>query len=369
MPGQLMILKILPRYILKEFLGVLLASAMVFTFVLIMEKLFDLMAMALSRGVGLMALGELLGLFIVPLLSLTIPMASLMAGLLTYGRLSEQGEVMALRASGFSFPSFIWPPLVFGLLVSVALLPLNHRLSPKIQCRFRDRFETLAKRNPTARLEARTFFEIDDYRIFLEGVSKNKRDLQGISVYKESGQTFTHIYARTGTAATTPQGDFVLRLNDGTIHQPDSRDPQKHALSDFQAYTLTIPLAGQSTEMRSFKLREMQTSELKAHLKNSLSQGGPKPEAYKTEVAKRWALAFAPVAVLVVGIPLGITLERGRAVGYGMSLLIILIYYLLLLAGITFSGNGRIPPVLGLWLPNFCMAATGIFFLRRLLRK
>ena len=107
-------LRILPRYCLRLFAPVFLLCLSVFTGVLLMNNFLRLFNMALLKGISLF---WILGCFLRLLpyfLSLALPMAFLVATMVTLGQLSEQGEVMALRASGFSFLDLTWPFLAMA---------------------------------------------------------------------------------------------------------------------------------------------------------------------------------------------------------------------------------------------------------------
>ena len=68
-------MKILSRYILKEYLSNLLLGLLIFTFVLLLDHLFELMDLLVNKGAGLFLTAELLLLLLPSSLSLTLPMA------------------------------------------------------------------------------------------------------------------------------------------------------------------------------------------------------------------------------------------------------------------------------------------------------
>src|SRR5260370_23523179 len=93
------------------------------------EYLFKLTAM-LAQGARLLDVIELLALHMVPLAILTFPMATLLATLLSFGRLSGDMEVVAMVAGGISFVRIAVPAFVMGLLVSMFGLFANEVLVP-----------------------------------------------------------------------------------------------------------------------------------------------------------------------------------------------------------------------------------------------
>src|SRR5258708_15512939 len=103
-------------------------------------------------------------------LSLALPMAFLVALLLTLGQLSESGEIMALRSSGFSFAEILWPYFAMAVLFSAALFYINHKASPEGFHSFRNRYESAVAQVSRLDLEPGTFTEIGEWKLFARGV-------------------------------------------------------------------------------------------------------------------------------------------------------------------------------------------------------
>lgn len=365
-----MLPRTIPRYVLKEFLSTSLGGMTVFTFVLLLERLFDVVSLLFSKGVSLFQFGSLLLFLIVPLFSLTVPMAFLLGALLAYGRFSEHGEVTALRASGWSFPSFLWPPLAVGILTASLMLPMNHSVIPRMQSSFRDLYEKVVQTKLLSALEPKTFLDVAPYRLYMQSVNKKTGALKGVIVYKQNRSGLpTQIQANTGTLKVSKKGEISLRLQKGTIQQQDPQNPRKLSYVRFKTYLVSLPMAG-SDKVRTRSLRELPSAELRNRLKDYAAGNYFARETMKTELAKRTSLAFAPLAVLLIGLPLAITLERGgRGIGFGVSLLIIVLYYLLLVLGVTLSDKGQWNPALALWIPNLAVSGMGAWLFRRLLLK
>src|SRR5438552_4882133 len=123
-------MKILDRYIARELIGPFAFGVAAFTLIFISgEYLFKLTSMVAS-GAPLLDVAELMALRMVPLAVITFPMATLLATLLSFGRLSGDMEVVALMASGVSFFRIAVPAFMMGFLVSVGGLYANEQLVP-----------------------------------------------------------------------------------------------------------------------------------------------------------------------------------------------------------------------------------------------
>ncbi|MFA6613495.1 MAG: LptF/LptG family permease, partial [Endomicrobiia bacterium] len=96
-------IKILHRYIVKEFVSSFIFGLTVFSAILLLDQIFQLIDLFLSKGVGFFLIFQLFILIIPNILSLTIPMAILFGVLLSYGRLCEDNEITVMKATGINY--------------------------------------------------------------------------------------------------------------------------------------------------------------------------------------------------------------------------------------------------------------------------
>jgi len=77
---------------------------------------------------------------------------------------------------------------------------------------------------------------------------------------------------------------------------------------------------------------------------------------FETEAQKRYSLAFSALFFLLFGAPVGILLRRGGVgIGFIVGLVFFALFYVLLLAGQNLADAGRLPPFVGMWLPNLVL--------------
>ncbi len=112
---------------------------LIFTFVLLLDRLFELVDLLINKGAGFSLILRLLGLLLPTSLSLTLPMSNLLAALLTFGHLSETNEITAARASGVATWDFAWTPLAAAALSVLFLVPFNTQWDPHANSLFRYR--------------------------------------------------------------------------------------------------------------------------------------------------------------------------------------------------------------------------------------
>jgi len=162
----------------------------------------------------------------------------------------------------------------------------------------------------------------------------------------------------------------LLKLFDGSADEPDTKDPSKFYKLEFVHYSMNLALGqGKDPENLAKKPKYMTLAQLEAeHMKLDAQQIDATP--LKIETHRRTAMAFSPLAFILIGLPLGITTRRAqRSIGLGLSVLVFLGYYLFLVLGQGLAQKGIVTPGLALWLGNISLACTGIVLLWRSSRR
>lgn len=360
--------RIITRYILLEYIQPLILGIVIFTFVLLLDKIFDMVDLLFNKGVGIFSILKLLCYIFPNILSLTIPMGFLLGSLLTYGRLSEDGEITAFRASGQHLMRIIWPPMAGAVLVSCGLMYLNCVVSPNSHNAFRTLYREVLRKNPLFQLEEKTFLKVQNMRLYVNAIDKDTGALSGVHIYRiEKEAPPTRIHARSGIAATNGN-TITFNLKNGTIQQLDKRDPSRTTITSFTTYDVRIPIDNEMINMRK-NIRSMTTSEISSEIKAYRAKN-IQTHFLQTEYHLRLAIAFAPLAFGLIGSILGIKLQHGgKSIGFGLSLLIIFIYYLLLIGGIAVAEKGYFIIWLDLWMSNVIIGLVCVLLLFNLLKK
>lgn len=351
-------MKILRSYLLKELLQPTGMAFVLFTFVMLVGNLIRLTDLLINKGVSLMALLTLFGLMVPEMLIYTVPMAVLTGTLLAFGKLSADREITAMKASGIGFFSIALPILAVGSLFSLALVPINHLVVPWSHYARRLVLPEILIRNPAAFLEAGTFIkEFDPYILFIYQVEGNK--LSKVRIYEpKEGRPTRTIIAERGEFISLPQERRVLlKLYDGTADEPDPQDPSKFHKLEFKTYTTHLPIGrGQDPSQIGRKPKDMTLDQLRIETVK-LSQKGIDSTPLQVEYHRRTAMAFSPLAFILLGLPLGITTRRGqRSIGFALSILIFAGYYLFLILGQTMAQKGILNAAPAMWMAN------GLFF-------
>jgi len=88
------------------------------------------------------------------------------------------------------------------------------------------------------------------------------------------------------------------------------------------------------------------------------------------EIHKRFALPFSCLIFGLLGMSLGVYLRRGgRASGFMLSLIIVVLYFLLMHLAEEVCKGGNMPPGIGMWMPNGAMAALAVYLFYKSIKE
>ncbi len=360
-------MKIIHKYVIREFVETFIFGLAVFSIILLLDQIFQLINLFLSKGVPFFTVFKLFLLVYPNILSLAVPMAVLFGILLAYGRLSEDNEITALRSTGIHYVSFTGPVVILIAVLSIFLIFFNQFLSPMAHKNFRQLYQEVLSQRPMIRFEEKTITNVGEYRFYADRVEKNTGFLRGVNIYKfanqEAGAPF-RISAASAKVFVNPVG-VVFELYNGHWQKTNPAKPDTLVDLDFVKYDFTIAFGGKIIPF-SQSLREMTSPELRKEILDYKARKLP-ISFFENEFWLRWVLALAPLAFALVAVPLGLITERGgKSLGFGLSLGVILVYYILLVSALNLGEKDILPAKFVLWAPNIAMIAASIFFWKRM---
>ena len=366
--------RILDRYIWKELVTPFCLGLLVFTFLLLIDRIFDLTDLIINKGVPVHLVLMMLVYISPAILVLTIPIGFLLAILVAFGRLSADMEVVALKACGVSPLRLLWPVMVFGVGVTAMTAYLMIDAVPKSNYAFKSLVFEIVRTQATVGLKERVFNDtFGNFVIYVDEIAADQVALRNVFVSDErKPEEQRFITAREGRLLSDEVNRRVtLRLLDGAIHETNPNALQKYREVRFRLYDITLvlenPLLKQGSTPKGD--REMSLAELRQATQNSIAvKGNPNP--YLVEIHKKFAIPVACIVFSVLGVPLGIRAHRGGRWGAFVALLpIVLFYYVGLTLGENIGDHGRIPPWLAMWAPNLIIGALALYLLRATLKE
>ena len=325
-----------------------------------------------NKDVDIFLVAKLLFYSFPYLLTFIIPISVLVASLLTFGKLSLDNEIMAIRTSGVSMFKII-TPLIFSvsILCLSAFLLSDQAASVSLHA-YRRLLTQIGIESPQAALEEGVFIKkFKNLVIFIYEIDKTK--LKGIRIYQpQEGKPTRTIIAQRGELVSVPEmNTIMLKLIHGVSDEPDPKDSAKLYKLNFRSYNLPLNVsnAKQSKEV-SKKPKDMMISELRDEIARLGKEGISATFPLSAEIHNKIAIALSSMAFLLIGVPLGITTRRSeKSISFGISLGLMTFYWLLLIGGKTLAQKGLAPPFIALQFSNLVIGGVGLFLFYKLAKN
>ena len=211
------------------------------TFILFVNFLLRAIDKFLGKGLDLIIILEYLFLNLAWILALSVPMAVLLATLMTFGRLSEDNEINAMRASGIGFLTIMRAPVLFGIIITLLLIYFNNFILPEMNFKARLLSGDIYRKRPDMNIEPGIFLDnLPDYSMIVGGKSK-KGIMSDVRIFsKGNKEAQTSIRASTGNLSTLEDA-FLLTLYNGEIHELGQKDYTNYRRIIFDKHVINIP--------------------------------------------------------------------------------------------------------------------------------
>jgi lipopolysaccharide export system permease protein len=359
--------KTLFAHILKELLSPFMLGLLIFTFILLTNRILKLMDLVVNKGIGISEVIKLIVFLLPSFLVLTIPMSILLAILIALGRLSADGELLALKASGVSLYQILVPFAALCFLGFVLTNSLTLFLLPSGNHAFRSHLFNLSQRHSEANLQERIFN--DDFAglvIYINEIPGSGKPMSGLLIYdkRESGVPSLILGEEGIIISDQNEMKVTLRLFNGSIHR-SAKDFKSYQQATFKTYDMNLQLSdedeGWDSDARYNELDVKTLMGLAAERKKE------NKSAIKilTEIHKRLAFPCACFMLGLAGIPLGAYRKKGsRSYGFVLCIVVLFLYYFFLNLGESMAKRGVLFPALGIWMPNIILGMMGLYFLR-----
>jgi lipopolysaccharide export system permease protein len=236
---------ILRRYVVGSLVGPFLLGFGIVTFLLTMEMFLDLLDLLLNKGIDPWTVTRLFVFALGWMVALSVPCGVLVSTLMTYGRLSQDNEIIALRASGVHLMTLVNPALGLSVIVAIALTLFNNYILPETNYAYASLLQDVSRKHPTA--EIREGVLIDDFRgydLWIGRLNDRTGAMEDVLILdgRTRPQAPRTILARNGTLKFRPESNVLtLELQDGEIHEADPNSPEgEYRRLSFTTQTLNI---------------------------------------------------------------------------------------------------------------------------------
>jgi lipopolysaccharide export system permease protein len=360
-------MKILDRYLLRSVLGPFVVGVVAFVLLFVSGNiLFQLTELVTELGLSIWTAAELFVLRLPGFIVLTFPLATLMALLIVFGRLSGDSELVAMFAGGVSFRRMVVPVVALGLLVSIATVALSEYVVPLSEHRAEDIVRAATQR-AGKRIERRVLQdETDAQGRLLRVVVAEKLDLATQEMQHPVIIEFAHdrpVRIIEAQRAAWEGKEWVFY--GGTL---DDLRGTPAVSTSFQVMRARFIASPQQLAQRTRQPEELTSRELREVIAGALRRRQPTAK-WELTLQRRFAIPFASLVFALIAPALGIRSHRGSSsIGMGLAILIGFGYYVLWNYLSVAAEQGVLSPAWASWLPNIIIGAIGIGLILRVRR-
>ncbi len=358
-------LGLLDRFILQALMGPFCLGVFAFTTIFVgSDLLFRLAELMVKFGASAWTAFRIFILSLPSIMVLTFPMSMLLAVILTFSRLSTNSETIALMAGGFSLKRLVLPTIIFALLIVIFTIFLNEAIVPDSNL-IRNRLMRDALGEKPIKTQRNIVLKDFNSGQLLSLIYAREFDgtnliLKGVTVQEFEGD----ILSRVTRAESVVWTENAWYFYNGTVYA--FGDDGKVFPLQFKKQIMYLPQSPEDIAAEHKSVAEMNTNEIKERIR-IMAEEGEDTASLEVEMHMRWAIPFASVIFTLIGAPLGLQPRRGGTTGFsfGLSLIIIFVYYVLTTFSNTLGQQGSISSVLSAWLANIIIGTMGFYLLFR----
>ncbi|MGB5635224.1 MAG: LptF/LptG family permease [Waterburya sp.] len=358
-------LSLMNLYIIKELILPFLFGMGIFTSLgLSIGAVFEIIRKVTDSGLHWGVAAKILLLRMPEFIVFAFPMSMLLATLMTYGRLSSDSELIALRSIGVNIYRLIIPAIAFSLCIVATTLWFNNFVAPVASYQASATLrEALGKTKTDFETQNILFPEYADIetkngdqkevltRLFYAEEFDGER-MKKLTVLDRSRGSVSQIVVASSAEWNVLEN--IWDFYNGTIYIVGA-DGSYSNIVRFQHQQLALPKTPLDLTKKAKKNSEMTIFEAQKFLKViEHSADESRIRKWQVRIQEKISIPFACLVFAVMGAVLGIQpQDSGKARSFGICIGLIFGYYLLSFISQSLGISGVVPPWLAAWLPNF----------------
>lgn len=206
------IVKRLHWFILKTFLPLFAMTFFIVLFIVLMQFLWKYIDDLVGKGLSMEVLAELFFYAAVSMVPMALPLAILLASLMTFGNLGEKYELTAMKASGISLIRVMAPLIVLVGGIAVGAFFFQNNVLPTAQVKMWTLLFSMKQKSPELEIPEGVFYDqIPGYNLFVHHKDKESGMLYDVMIYDVSrgGDQGTILLADSARLAFTPDNRYL----------------------------------------------------------------------------------------------------------------------------------------------------------------
>ncbi len=367
-----MFFKTIDRYIFSELLKIFLISIFAMTMVLYLDKFLFLAEMIVNRGVSFIEMVMMMVYISPAFFAITIPMAVLMASVVTFNQFSVNNEWVAMKSCNWSFIELMKPVLFFSLFAYFIANIVMFWAVPWGNQSYKVLVYDIIKNRANVDIQPNVFNRDFKNLILLVKEHHQNSQLKGVFIADNTNPEAPQIItSEKGVIYANPETlKIQLKLNNGTIHELSNERGDYQTLN-FDRYDINLNLP--DTERLEKKAlignKELSFTKIKDRIKEMKAKGLP-TSGPEVELSKKFSIPFTCLLFAILGAPLGIKSSRsGKSGSFGVTVAVIMIYYIGLILTQNMGRIGKIHAYTSVWIPNIILLFVVVYVVYKMQKE
>ena len=243
-------MKKLDSFILKSFLGPFVMTFLIVIFVLMLQFLWLYIDELVGKGLSFGVIVEFLGWGSATLIPMALPLASLLASIMTMGNMGENNELLAMKAAGISLQRIITPLIYVSIIISIGAFFASNDLIPVAYNKIYTLRDDIGRTKEEIKIPTGVFYNgVDGYTIRIASRDESNM-MHDVMVYNHSGNkgNVSLTVADSGYVRLSPdKSSMIFTLYSGiNYEETNKKEYRDTSLTlqriDFSAQEVIIPL-------------------------------------------------------------------------------------------------------------------------------
>ncbi len=375
-------MRILDRYLIRQFCFALIFSLIAFWVVFLVVDLVEHLDKFIDKHTSFFLVIKYYFYYTPYILVLSLPVAMLLSSLFSLGQLAKHNELTAMKSAGISLYRILLPIFILSFLISLfvigfggSIVPLTYQKMMEVktvEIEKGKRERNLILQNIFVQAEDGIIFHLSNYDtkerlgkdVLVQRFERNrlKEEIRAKRVrWKNNGWLFEDGVERifSDSLADLGRSEDLARAKHDSL---PSNPAEKYQAFD-KLFRLDLKIKPEALSRRQKKPDEMGYFELADYVKIK-KRSGQVVAKETTDLHLKIAFPFVSFIIVLFGAPLAANPKRsGLAIGFAISLFISFVYYTLIRMGQSFGYSEKLPPLLAAWAANILFAILGTILL------
>lgn len=204
-------IKKLDKLIVKAFIGPFVVTFFITLFVLVLQFFWKYIDDLVGKGLDFFTIARLTSYVTATAVPLALPLAVLISSIMTFGKLGESFETVAIKAAGIPLLRFMRPLFIISFLISIIAFLFSNYIIPVAQLKFQTLLYDITVAKPAFNLKEGVFFrEFEGYTIKIGKKDKDNTTIHNIIIFERNYNLQDNIIvAEHGKMNISPDKKFL----------------------------------------------------------------------------------------------------------------------------------------------------------------